>query len=125
MSNNNLDELHLARESLRKSANKLADTIDDNFKQMKKKEFGKIKYLGIESLSLLTGIAVSGTCKMLDVPIETAFGIGLIAASPNVITSALIPSPNKLSNRINYSTIKYLVGTIKPYANNIYEYYFR
>jgi len=122
---NNLDEIHVAREELRKSSNELADTIDYNFKRMKKSEFGKIKCFGIESLALLTGASISGIGKMLDVPIEMIFAGALITALPNIASSAIIPSPNKLSSKINNTTIKYLVGIMLPYANNLYESYFR
>ena len=113
------------REKIRREANKAAEDINNSIESLRKSPNGKIKVLSLESLAVLTGISFSGICKFTDIPIETALPLAALFAIPNVITSALIPHPNKLSEKINYETIKYLIGTMIPYTGELYKHYFR
>lgn len=101
-------------------ANEIADYMAQGFKELKNSRFGRLKYIGLDSLSVMAGLAVGGVCRTANLELQTTATFIIGFAMPNLITASTLPRPNRLSDLVNYETAKYLMGAIALYAHKLY-----
>ncbi len=107
------------REALRKSADEMADSINENFREIRSQKM--LKLIGIDSLSVLSGLTAAGLTRALGLESMVAVPVIIAFAMPNLLMANFLPKPNKLSPIINYETAKYLMAAATVYSDKIYE----
>ncbi len=80
-----------------------------------------LKIISLEYLPALTGLSIGSICRINSLEPEYALTIAAVTILPNIYLLFSIPARNSLTKRNNHAIVGYLLGTLTPYADKIYN----
>ncbi|MDP7323983.1 MAG: hypothetical protein QF632_04455 [Candidatus Woesearchaeota archaeon] len=92
------------------------ECLDQGLNDIRNSRYGQLKYIGIESLSVLVGAAVGSVARMTGIP--QVIVIPFIPDSCGMISVG----SRKLMQRYLSERAKYLIGAAMTYSDVIYEF---